>query len=446
MIEANSVAPASDPPAKPPMSRGQLIVLVVSVLLATLDGYDLSGMAMVAPAVGEAWHLDKATLGFLLSTSLMGMAIGSIGLSPLADVVGRKPLVFSGVLLMSIGSLLSALSDSVPLLASFRILTGIGIGVMVPLTTTIAAEFSNPTGRSFAVAATTTGFAGGSVLGGIFASVLLKYSIWSSVFVSGAVAGLILLPIIIFCLQESPVYLLARRPPNALKRINKVLLYLGRKTLDALPEAPATKRVSYAAVFSRDIIGKVLTYAAVMILVSTSTYYLLNWLPQLITDAGFTPAQGSLVATMPSLVGIVAGLLWGLAANHISAARLAGITAIGFGCTIVSFGFAPPILIVLTLVSGLCGVFAGGTPALFYTTMAATLPPHVRVSAIGLIIGLGRVFSVSGPILAGWMFAAGLARLEVSLIFACAPIAAGILLLTTVGRNSAPLQMSGSGT
>ena len=63
----------------------------VTVLLAGLDGrYDVLGTAFVAPAVSHAWHLDKATVGALLSMSLLGMAIGSIGLSPLADVAGAS--------------------------------------------------------------------------------------------------------------------------------------------------------------------------------------------------------------------------------------------------------------------------------------------------------------------------------------------------------------------
>ena len=438
MTNENSTAEAGGLLDASPMTRAQIVVIFVAVLLAALDGYDVLGMAFVAPAVSHAWHLDKAVLGLLLSTSLLGMAIGSIGLSPFADITGRKPAVFGGILLMVLGSLLSAVCHSVPELAACRVLTGIGIGVMVPLTTTIGSEFASAKGRSFAVSATTVGFAAGSTIGGLVAAALLKHLMWPSVFLSGAVVGALLLPIVLFGLPESPSYLISRRTPNALERLNQVLTRLGRPALEALPAAPPLKRASYAALFTPAMIGMTLTYTTVMILVSTSTYYLLNWLPQMIVDAGFSPSQGSLVSAMPSLVGIVSGLLWGLAANRFGPGRLAALCAIGSGCTLAAFGFTPPVLGIFLLVTGIAGFFAGGAAGLFYATMAATLPAPVRVSGIGFVIGVGRVFSILGPMLAGLMFAGGLSRLEVSLIFACAPIVAGVLLIGATRSAAAP--------
>ncbi len=438
MTEASLVSEPDGLLAASPMSGSQIAVVCVAVLLAALDGYDVLGTAFVAPAVSHAWHLDKAAVGVLLSMSLLGMAVGSIGLSPLADVAGRKPLVFGGILTMVLGSLLSALCHSVPELAACRVLTGVGIGVMVPLTTTLASEFASAKGRAFAVSATTVGFAAGSAVGGLIASALLKHGAWPAVFLSGAVAGIVLLPIAAFGLPESPAYLISRRTANALGRLNKVLSRLGRPAIAALPEAPAAKRASYGALFTPAVIGLTLTYVAVMVLVSTATYYLLNWLPQMIADEGFSPSQGSLVSAMPALVGMVSGLLWGLAANRFGPARLAAVCAIGFGCTMAAFGFTPPVLGLLLLVSGVSGFFAGGTAGLFYATMAATLPPLTRASGIGLVIGVGRVFSILGPLLAGLMFDGGLKRAAVSLIFAGAPVAAGLLLLV-VTRSKPPL-------
>lgn len=425
-----------------PMTRAQIMVIAVAVLLSALDGYDVLAMAFVAPVVSHAWRLDKAVLGLLLATSLMGMAFGSIFLSPVADITGRKPVVFGGVALMTVGSLLAAFCHSVPELAACRILTGVGIGVMVPVTATLASEFASAKSRSFAVAATTSGFAAGSVMGGLIAAVLLKQYDWPAVFLSGAVVGLVLLPVIAFALPESPTFLISRRKTDALERLNGVLSRMGRPTLVALPETPPAKRASYATLFGPSMIGSTLAYASVMILISTATYYLLNWMPQMIADAGFTPSQGSLVSSLPSLVGVIAGLLWGLAANRFGPARLAAISAAGLGCSMMVFGFMPPVLGLLMLGAGLCGVFAGGSAALFYATMAATMPPLVRVSGIGFVIGMGRVFSAAGPAVAGLLFATGLTRSGVSLIFACAPILAGLLLFIVNRRKPVPLAAS----
>ena len=436
-----TIVSASEAPGlldESPMTRAQIVVVCVAILLAMLDGFDVLGMAFVAPAVSHAWHLNKAVLGFLLSTSLLGMAIGSIGLSPLADVTGRKPAVFGGILLMVLGSVLSAFSHNVPELAICRIVTGLGIGIMVPLTTTLGSEFASAKSRSFAVAATTVGFAAGSTIGGLVAAALLKHATWPAVFLSGALVGALLLPVVALGLPESPSYLISRRTTDALARLNRVLTRLGRPALAALPDAAPARRASYAALFTPAMVGTTLTFTTVMVLVSTATYYLLNWLPQMITDAGFSPSQGSLVSAMPALVGMISGLLWGLAANRFGPGRLAAICAIGSGCTLALFGFTPPVLGMFLLVTGISGLFAGGAAGLFYATMAAVLPAPVRVSGIGFVIGVGRVFSILGPMLAGLMFAGGLTRLEVSLIFACAPIGAGLLLFGAARLTPAP--------
>lgn len=418
-----------------PMKRAQIAVVCVAVLLSALDGYDVLGMAYVAPAVGHDWGLSKAVIGFLLSTSLIGMATGSLLLSPLADVFGRKPLAFGGVSLMIVGSLLSAISHSAPQLASCRVLTGIGIGVMVPLTTTIAAEFSSIKGRAFAVTATTVGFTAGSVLGSFVAAALLRNLPWHSVFVSGAVAGGLLLPVIGWCLPESPSFLISRRGPKALDRLNFVLTRLGRPSLQALPETPPAKRSSYRALFAPNMRVMTCCFAAVMVLVATTNYYLLNWLPQMIADAGYTSSTASLVSAVSNTIAMTSGLCFGFAATRFGSARLGSLAMVGLGCAVIVFGFTPPRLNLLLGSVSLVGVFAGGASALFYATIAQGFPPLARVTGIGFVTGIGRVLSVSGPAVAGLFFAAGLDRSGVSAIFGCLPIVAGILLL--VGARAA---------
>ena len=121
-----------------------------------------------------------------------------------------------------------------------------------------------------------------------------------------------------------------------------------------------------------------------------------------------TPSlQGSLVSAMPALVGMISGLLWGLAANRFGPARLAAFCAIGSGCAVAAFGFTPPVLSLLMLVSGVMGFFAGGSAGLFYATMATTLPPLIQATGMGWSSASGGCSASSRPLLAGVMFAGG---------------------------------------
>lgn len=411
-----------------PMTRGQILVVVLMVLIAALDGYDVQAMSFVAPVVSHAWAIDKATLGMLLGASLFGMAGGAIGLSPLADVVGRRPTVLAGLLLMTTGSLLSALAGTTWQLAASRVVTGLGIGVMVSLTTSIAAEFSSTRRRGLAVACTSVGFALGGVAGGLVAAALLKQHDWHAVFTVGMVAGGTLM-LAALRLPESPEFLIARRPANALQRLNHVLLRIGQAPLIALPEQAQVQRGSYRALFAGSMAATTIRLALVYLLVVTAAYYLLSWLPQLIADAGFPPSTASVVAATSSVAGIAAGLIFGSLAARIKPAKLTGAAIVGFGIALAVLGNVPPALPLLLIAASACGFFLSAATAVFYASLAEAFPPLMRVSGIGFVMGSGRLMSALGPLLAGAMFAAGVGRSGVSLLFAALAVLAGLLML-----------------
>jgi MFS family permease len=410
------------------MTSGQVRVILLVVLIAGLDGYDMLAMSFVAPVVSKAWSIDKATLGLVLASSLFGMAGGSLGLSPLADLLGRRPLVLSALLFLTLGSVLSALSHAVWQLAGSRALTGVGIGVMVPLTTTIAAEFANTRRRAFAVAATTVGASLGGVAGGLLAAVILRSHAWHWVFVLAAALGASLFALTAFSLPESPAYLIDGRPANAVRRLNRVLSRIGQPLVSDLPRQRMRLRGSYRALFARNMAGVTIRLALVYILSVTAAYYLLSWLPQLVADAGFPPSTASLVSVTVTLVGATAGLIFGALAHRIGPTRLASAAMIGFGASLTLLGFVPPRFLPLVFASSACGLFLSTSTAVFYASMSASFPPIMRVSGVGLVMGAGRLFSGFGPYLAGIMFAAGLTRTGVSLVFAAAAGIAGLLL------------------
>src|SRR5689334_13188960 len=76
-----------------PMTMLQVGVVTICTLLNMIDGFDVLAISFTAPLVAKQWNVDPATLGVLLSAGLAGMAAGSLFLSPLADLVGRRAVV-----------------------------------------------------------------------------------------------------------------------------------------------------------------------------------------------------------------------------------------------------------------------------------------------------------------------------------------------------------------
>ncbi len=414
-----------------PMTRAQILVIGLLVLLSSLDGYDLLSMALVAPAIGTAWGVGKAALGILLASSLLGMALGSLGLSPLADLAGRKPAVLGGIGLMAAGTLLSAFCHTVPELAASRALTGLGIGLVVTLITSLAAEFASLRRRSLAIAATTMGLSIGSMAGGLTAAALLKYHSWPWVFLTGTIAASVLFPLVAFYLPESPAFLVNRRPTGALGRLNRVLSRLDHPPLASLPPGAVLRRSSYRALFAPGMASATIRLTVVNALVVTAAYYMLSWLPLLVAGAGFPASTASLVSAVSSLVGIVGGLSLGALGSRMAPARLAAGAMIGLGIGLAAIGLVPPVLPAIILATSAYGFCLSGCTGVFYATVTSTFGPLMRASGIGFVMGVGRIFSILGPYAGGRLFAAGLTRAEVSLVFATGAIAGGLLLASS---------------
>src|SRR5450755_5104981 len=67
------------------MSVGQWLAVLVTVGLNAMDGFDVLSISFASPGIAKDWGVDKATLGWVLSMELVGMALGSVLLGGVAD-------------------------------------------------------------------------------------------------------------------------------------------------------------------------------------------------------------------------------------------------------------------------------------------------------------------------------------------------------------------------
>ena len=441
-MTALSVSLKSDNPLdQAPLRFRQVLVLAIALLLSTLDGYDSLSMAFVAPALELEWGIGKGIIGLLLSSSLIGMAIGALALSPLADKLGRRAVVLGALVVMTAGTALSAVAGSVSMLAAARVLTGVGIGTMIAMTTLLSAEFTNVRRRPLAVAAVATlGFPLGGVLGGLGASVILKSATWHWVFLVGSMAGAVLFLLVLLTLPESPAFLIARRSHDALELANRALSRLGHPAIAELPAASERQDTRYRALFEPGLRKIVIRLTVTSILIATTSYYILNWMPVMVVDAGFTPAQGSLVSAQSGMIGFIGGVFFAAFASRFPPTRVAAIAMTGGALALGAVGLVPPVLHLFVLSAGVLGFCLAGTTGMLYTILASTFPAGLRASGMGFVMGVMRIASAAGPALAGLMFAQGMTRAGVSLIFAVGPLIAAVLISTlpNLPGNSKP--------
>lgn len=414
-----------------PMSRPQWYAVALTGLLSALDGFDLLSVTFVAPALARSFQVESAALGVLLAAGLIGALVGSVTLAPLADIMGRRPIVLISLTIMSGGMLLSTLCTSLLTLTVMRIVTGIGIGAMVVVINPVAVEVANLRMRSVALATMSIGYPLGGAAGGLIAALLLRHFDWRAVFLLGGVVSVLVAPLVLRYLPESLAFLLERRDARSLDRVNAVLSRFGHPGLGALPPTQPRRPAPYREIFRGAQLAPTSLVCLVSLLMFMTIYFFLSWQPTVLVGLGFGVSTASTIAGASSFAGALACAVFAVASRRIDGRTLAVVSILGLGVSVIAFGLVPPSLPLLVIVALLAGGSVAAATVGLYVTAAEVFAPAMRATGTGLVIGVGRVGSALAPAIAGGLFAAGAGRAGVAAAMgACAIVASALLLLT----------------
>lgn len=413
---------------KSPMSRAQWAAVAVAFGISIVDGYDVISATFVLPALQQDWGLDPARLGVILAAGLFGMALGSLLVAPLADVFGRRPLVLAGLATSAVGLLFAAGSESLAQLIAWRWVTGLGIGAIMAVISSVAAEITNARQRPFAIALLVIGFPVGGVLAGLTATLLFPAYGWPIVFYMGCGLTAALIPAVLVFLPETLQSLLARDVPDRLVRVNALLARFGQPVIDHVPR-PMRSRRSYAAIFAPGQRYTTIWIAIFQLLLMQTVLFILSWVPQLVSAAGASSTAASLSGTAASAAGIVGGLIFGAVATTQNVQRFTMFTVICLAAATATLGLVPSWPALFIGVAAFGGAFAYGSQAGFYTILPGCFQPEARATGTGFVLGLARFGSAASPLLAGGLLSAGLGRAAICACFAALALAASCLFL-----------------
>ncbi len=421
-----------------PMRPLQIAAVAVTIGLNALDGFDVLSISFASPGIAKEWGIDRAALGAVLSMELIGMAIGSIFLGGVADRIGRRPMILGCLSVMALGMLGATTSHDVVTLSVWRVLTGLGIGGMLAAINAVAAEFSNVRRRGLSLALMVIGYPIGAALGGAFVSSLLKGGDWRVVFEFGAIVTACFIPLSWFLIPESIPYLASRQPPGALDRINRTLVRFGHPIATGLSADPAqTSRASISALFGPGMIATTIIVTFAYFAHVVSFYFILKWIPKIVTDIGFNPALAGGVLVWANVGGALGGAVFGLLTQGFPLKALTiGALAIG-GALVALFGRGAAELSTLATVAAVAGFFTNGAIVGLYSIFAYAFPTHLRATGTGFAIGVGRGGAALAPFAAGVLFQAGYGLQTVAIVMACGSLlAAAALSMLRIGETA----------
>ena len=392
------------------MTTFQVIVVTLCVLICALDGFDVLVVAFTAAAIAQDFGLDPTALGILFSAGLAGMGFGALFIGPLGDKLGRRSTVLLCLGILCTGMLASALTRNVTELALMRLFTGLGIGGVLANINIVVAEYASNRRRNLSISLMSLGYPIGATLGGAFSVFLIGEFGWRSVYVFGGLTALILVPAVLMFMPESIDYLIARRPANALDKVNRVMKRLGRPALSALPmpqRADETPNTSLFTIFRPPYAMRTLAVCVAYFSVMMTCYFFLSWTPKVLTQLGLSVSGGISGSMLMNIGGVVGCLLFGFYARAIGTRRLAAAFMVGLFVTASIFGFVPATttaLLTATLAIGFC-LYASINS--MYAVVPPVFPATVRTTGTGVAMSVGRLGAVTGPATAGLLMSAG---------------------------------------
>lgn len=423
-----------------PSGKLLLIPILVATVINMLDGFDILVIVFTGPKIAAEWGLEPSQLGILFSSGLAGMVIGSLVIAPFADRIGRRKIVLLCLTIMSCGMFLSSWSHNLAELVSLRVITGLGIGGMLASLNTVVNEYSSGNQKGFAVSLFSIGYPIGATIGGFVTIYLMGEFGWRSVFIFGGAIGLLMIPVVYALMPESIEFLLIKRSPDALRKINLLRQRMGDPELEQLPEALARPKnsVGLRGLFSPALMRSTLMICACYFGVMMTFYFILNWTPKVFVDLGMSINTGISAMLILNISGMAGGLFVGWLSRRWDIRLVSfAATSLFFIC-VICFSLIPANLLLLVLISALTGFVMSGVMTTLYATVPMIYPAEVRATGTGVAISVGRLGATLGPAVAGGLMAFGWDR---PLYYFCLalPLLIAAVLIRRIPLVKAPL-------
>src|ERR1700682_1880779 len=288
----------------------QLRVVLLCALVQAFDGFDLGTIGMAAPSLSKAWGVAPTLFTTAFVMSSVGILVGALLSGPLGDRFGRKPLLIISVAFIAVFSVLSALAWSIPSITVMRFLTGLGIGGAMPVTVALTSDYSPSHRRGTLIMLMFCGNTLGGFLGGQLVAQILPIFGWQSIFLAGGVPPLLLIPILMIYLPESPRFLIAHRADatatqQILRRLNVSAQAAASKLVDVVQGNPVQQLFTGGLAISTILVW-IVFFANLL-----NMYLFSYWMPTVLTLSGLTPEAAVFYASMFQLGGILSIALLG---------------------------------------------------------------------------------------------------------------------------------------
>ena len=175
--------------------------VAVGLLGALLINLDRAAVLIANPSIADSLGASLADLQWVANAYLLPLTVLLVAGGALADRFDRGKMLLLGLALFCLGSVGSALSHTIEVLISMRVVEGVGAALVLPAT--IAVIRAAVSGRRLAlalgfwVAGATAGAAVGPLIGGV----LLAALSWRAIFWPNVAIGILSMGVVVMVLR-----------------------------------------------------------------------------------------------------------------------------------------------------------------------------------------------------------------------------------------------------
>ncbi|MEW1982069.1 aromatic acid/H+ symport family MFS transporter [Citricoccus sp. NPDC079358] len=404
------------------LSRRQAtLAVVVCWLLVVFDGYDLIVFGTVQTSLLEdtGWGLDNTSLGLMGSMAFVGMMIGALLAGRMADSWGRRRTILACAVTFSIFTILCAFAPSAWVFGVFRLLAGIGLGGLVPSANAMVAELVPERWRSSIATLMMSGVPIGGSLAALIGIPLIPALGWQSMFLVAVLALVIVVPMGLAYLPET-------LPSEAADR-------------DRPEASQATGGAAKAGGFSLLLRDPFLLASIMFALATLATlfawYGLGTWLPRAMEAQGYDLGSALTFSLSLNIGAVLGSIVTAWAGDRFGAVRSGVIAAALAGVALLSLLLSPPVWLVYVILM-VAGVGTHGTQCLIIAAVANHYPGHLRGTALGWALGVGRLGAVTAPLVAGFLLDGGFGAGSIFVAFGVAALVAAVLLAVIIAQGN----------